>query len=388
MPTRERMTLLIVDDEEDVLLSLRSMFRREFEVFTLTRAREALELLSTRPVEIVISDQRMPDMNGVQFFEQVSQQFPDVIRLMITGYADINSVIAAVNSGHVFRYIAKPWDPAELQSAVRQAAEQYRVLAERRRLLKELDEANQLKTAFITIASHELNTPLTIVLGMLQLASVRTKDDVLKNCLDRATRAAHRLQHLLTNTFKLLQQSEFHRSLERTEIDIADLFREIRDDLDPYMMERKHHWSMEINPAGAQLVASRTHLRDVLENLLTNAIKFSTDGSEIRLSAAQEGSQTIFEVVDQGIGIPLDDQPHVFEPFFSTWDTMHHSTGSFGFCKRGLGIGLAIVRKFVEMHGGAIQFHSTPGEGTKFRIELPTDPGSPSLAPMSVAENI
>ncbi len=381
MPDNDRMTLLIVDDEEDVLLSLRSMFRREFHVVTVPRAREAFDLIESHGVQIVISDQRMPDMNGVEFLEQVSERFPDVVRLMITGYADINSVIAAVNHGHVFRYIAKPWDPAELQAAVRQAAEQYRVLAERRRLIKELDEANQLKTAFITIASHELNTPLTIVLGMLQLATIRSKDDVVKNCLDRAARAAHRLQHLLTNTFKLLQQREFHRSLERTDIDIADLFREIREDLDPYLAERKHHWHDEISPPGAHLVASRTHLRDVLENLLTNAIKFSSDGSEIKLSASQSADRTIFQIIDHGVGIPLDDQPHVFEPFFSTWDTMHHSSGSYGFCKRGLGIGLAIVRKFVEMHGGSIDFESTPGEGTTFRINLPTQ-GDRLLTPL------
>ncbi|MBY0589032.1 hybrid sensor histidine kinase/response regulator [bacterium] len=378
MTEGDRLTLLIVDDEEDVLLSLRSMFRREFHVITVPRARDAFTLIENESVQIVISDQRMPDMNGVEFLEQVSRQFPDVIRLMITGYADINSVISAVNQGHVFRYIAKPWDPAELQAAVRQAAEQYRVLAERRRLLHELDEANQLKTAFITIASHELNTPLTIVLGMLQLAAIRSKDDVVRNCLDRATRAAQRLQHLLTNTFKLLQQSEFHRSLERTNIPLADLFREIREDLDPYLSERQQSWVERITPADASIMASRTHLRDVLENLLTNAIKFSNDGSPIMLVADQSNERTLFRVVDQGVGIPLEDQPHVFEPFFSTWDTLHHSTGSYGFCKRGLGIGLAIVRKFVEMHGGTIDFNSSADQGTEFIIDLPNRPASES----------
>lgn len=388
MPEQDRLTLLIVDDEEDVLLSLRSMFRREFHVVTTPRARDAFPLIEAHGVNIVISDQRMPDMNGVEFLELVAKQFPDVVRLMITGYADLNSVIAAVNQGHVFRYIAKPWDPPELQAAVGQAAEQYRFFAERRRLLKELDEANQLKTAFITIASHELNTPLTIVLGMLHLASRRSKDEVLSNCIDRATRAAHRLQHLLTNTFKLLQQSEFHRSLEKTDFLLADLFQEIREDLDPYLTERQHQWIDRITPADARILASRTHLRDVLENLLTNAIKFSNDGSPVQIVADQSSQRTRFQVIDLGVGIPLEDQPHVFEPFFSTWDTMHHSTGSFGFCKRGLGIGLAIVRKFVEMHGGTIDFQSIPGQGTTFTIELPNRPPTPSIGQPQATENI
>ncbi|MBX9654300.1 hybrid sensor histidine kinase/response regulator [bacterium] len=365
--------LLIVDDEEDVLLSLRSMFRREFDVITVPRARDALELMGKREVHVVISDQRMPDMNGVDFLAQVSDQFPEVIRLMITGYADINSVIAAVNRGHVYRYIAKPWDPAELEAAVRQAVDQYEVLAERRRLIRELEEANQLKTAFITIASHELNTPLTIVLGMLQLALSRVNDSVARNYLDRALRASQRLQHLLTNTFKLLQQKDFHRSLERVDIDIADLFKEIREDLDPYLSERHHSLQIDIQPQGAHFRASRTHLRDVLENLLTNAIKFSDDGSRIELWANQVDGRTSFRIIDHGIGITPDDQPHVFEPLFSTWDMMHHSSGDFGFCKRGLGLGLAIVKKFVEMHGGTINFQSTPGEGTTFLIDLPTN---------------
>lgn len=364
--------ILIVDDEEDVLLSLRSMFRREYEVLTVPRARDALDLMEKRDVHIVVSDQRMPDMNGVDFLAEVSRRFPDVIRLMITGYMDIHSVTEAVNRGHVFRYLAKPWDPGELEAAVRQAAEQYEVLDERRRLLRELEEANQLKTAFITIASHELNTPLTIVLGMLELAASKATEPNVRGYLDRARRAARRLQHLLVNTFKLLQQKEFHRSLERVSFRLADLFQEIRDDLDPYLRERGHRWIQSIEPEGASLYASRTHLRDVLENLLTNAIKFSDDGSDIRLEADQVEGRTRLRVIDHGVGISLEDQPHVFEPLFSTWDRMQHSSGDYGFCKRGLGLGLAIVKKFVEMHGGHITFESQPGAGTTFQIELPS----------------
>ena len=131
---------------------------------------------------------------------------------MITGYSDIDSVIDAINRGHVFRYISKPWDPSELESAVRQAADQYDLIAERRRLLQELEEANQLKTAFITIASHELNTPLTIVTGMIQLALNKCGESPVREFLERAMRAGKRLQTLLGSTFKLLQEREIGRA--------------------------------------------------------------------------------------------------------------------------------------------------------------------------------
>lgn len=367
----DRHPLLIVDDEEDVLLSLRSLFRRRYEVFTATRAREALERLESTDVHIVVTDQRMPDLNGVEFLAEVRRRRPNAVPVMITGYADIQSVIAAVNEGHVFRYIAKPWDPLELEAAVRQAAEQYEAHEERRRLLRELDEANQLKTAFITLASHEFNTPLTIVAGMIQLAISKNADEKVHSYLARAQRATERLQRALVSTFKLLQQKDFRRSLECELVVLEEAFLEIQEELEPYLRERNQTLDVAVTPPGARLRISRNHLRDVLANLLTNAIKFSSDGSAIGLEARQDAERTRLLVRDRGLGIAIDDQPHVFEPFFSTWDMTHHSSGDFGYGKRGLGLGLAIVRKFVEMHGGTISFESAPGEGTNFRIEFP-----------------
>lgn len=363
--------LLIVDDEVEVLASLKSMFRRDYTVYTAHRGEDALALLRETPIHVVVTDQRMPGMTGTDFLAKVSEEFPDVVRLMITGYADIESVIEAINRGHVYRYISKPWDPAELESMVRQAAEQYDLVDERKRLLRELQEANQLKTAFITIASHELNTPLTIVLGMLDLALAKCTDEQVCGFLGRAQAAARRLLSLLTNTFKLLQQNEFHRSLERVTINCEELFAEIKEDMSPFSKARRQSLDFEVDPPGLKIHASRVHLRDVLENLLTNAIKFSPDGAQVRLTAVQDGNNVTFKVIDSGVGIQPEDQPHVFEPLFSTWDTMRHSTGDYGYCKRGMGLGLAIVKKFVEMHGGKIDFESTPGKGTTFQIVLP-----------------
>lgn len=370
-PTKKKHAILIVDDEVEVARGLRGMFRRDYDVHIAHRAVDALEILRQHDIHVLVSDQRMPDMSGTDFLAQVATEFPEVVRLMITGYADLESVIDAINRGQVYRYLSKPWDPAELACAVRQAAEQYDLVAEKTRLLRELEEANQLKSAFIAVASHELNTPLTIVSGMVQLALSKSSEAPTKGYLERAMRATRRLQALLSNTFKLLQQDDFHRSLERQEVSCSDLFAEIREDLEPYLSERRHVLAVSVDPPDLSLRASRIHLRDVLENLLTNAIKFSPDDSEIALKAAPDERGVRIEVIDHGVGIPWEDQPHVFEPLFSTWDTLHHSSGDFGYCKRGMGLGLAIVKKFVEMHGGEIGFDSVPGKGATFHIQLP-----------------
>ena len=178
-----RHTLLVVDDEVDVLESLRHLFHRTYRVVTASTGDQAVEVLRNQEVHLILSDQRMPGMTGDAFLSQARKLQPDAIRMLFTGYADIQAVINAVNEGHIFRYILKPWDAAELEGVIRQAAEQYELLAERKRLIAQLQAANaeltraneelaltgQLKSAFIEVASHEFNTPITLVLGLSEL---------------------------------------------------------------------------------------------------------------------------------------------------------------------------------------------------------------------------
>ena len=132
----------------------------------------------------------MPGMPGDVLLRKARELKPDTIRMLFTGYADIQAVINAVNEGHIFRYILKPWDSIELEGIIRQGIEQYELLAERRRLIAELQAANarlveangelaragQLKTAFIEVASHEFNTPITLVLGLTELLRLSNPD--------------------------------------------------------------------------------------------------------------------------------------------------------------------------------------------------------------------
>src|SRR5438094_10347735 len=174
-----RHTLLVVDDEPDVVQSVQDLLRLDYRVLGATRAKEGLRILKEQEVHLVMTDQRMPEMTGVEFLSQVRGDHPEAIRLLFTGYADLKAVVDAINQGNVYRYITKPWDPDDLQLIIRQASEQYDLLVERKRLLAELQvknrelsqantelvQGNELKEAFIRVASHELRTPLTILFG-------------------------------------------------------------------------------------------------------------------------------------------------------------------------------------------------------------------------------
>ncbi len=130
--------LLVVDDEGEILYSLRGLLRKEYDFHAAQSGYEALRVLERTPIQVVMADQRMPEMTGVDFLEQVRARYPETTRLLLTGYADLHAVIDAINRGHVFAYITKPWDPDGLRLVLRQACERHDQLAERRRLLTDV----------------------------------------------------------------------------------------------------------------------------------------------------------------------------------------------------------------------------------------------------------
>ena len=117
--------VLYLDDEENNLIAFKALFRREFDVFTTTSPQEAVAYLNANEVPIILSDQKMPELSGVEFFELTLNDFPNAVRILVTGYADIEAVIDAINRGQVYRYVAKPWNENDLRVCLLNAAERY-----------------------------------------------------------------------------------------------------------------------------------------------------------------------------------------------------------------------------------------------------------------------
>src|SRR4051794_21965692 len=133
-------SILCVDDEVDNVDALERLFRRKYNVLKATSGAEALKLMKTENVSLIVSDQRMPNMTGTEFLAESMKKQPDAIRILLTGFTDIDSVISAINSGQVYRYVTKPWDPVDLANTVDKAIERYELSAE----LKEKNQALQL----------------------------------------------------------------------------------------------------------------------------------------------------------------------------------------------------------------------------------------------------
>ena len=382
-----RHTVLVVDDEADVVQSVQDLLRLDYRVLGATRAEEALKLVQEEEVHIVMTDQRMPEMTGVEFLRRIRGEHPDAVRLLFTGYADIKAVIDAINQGNVYRYITKPWDPDELQVIIRQAADQYDLLVERKRLLAELQiknrelaganaelvQANELKEAFIRVASHELRTPLTILYGLVQMLQTPGVGSPLHDWLAPIQTACERLNRLVNQLLKMLSARQFDRSLDRRPTDLAALLNQAVQDVRPFVERRRQEVSLDLAADLGTIDVDADKIRDCLDNLLLNAIKFTPDCGKIALAAKRtvaEGAE--IRITDSGVGIDAANLPHLFKPFFTALDVSRHSSGHFEFGRRGLGLGLSMVKAFVEMHGGKVEVASERGKGSTFVITLPS----------------
>ena len=138
----DKITILYVDDEENNLFAFKATFRMKYNVFTALSGDEALQILATKRIHIIITDQRMPEMTGVEFLEKVLVNYPDPVRILLTGYADMTAVVDAVNKGKIFHYVTKPWNEEELDLTINRAYAKYLEKAELKDLNEKLAQSN------------------------------------------------------------------------------------------------------------------------------------------------------------------------------------------------------------------------------------------------------
>lgn len=137
-----KINVLYVDDEQNNLISFKATFRIKYNVHTAISGEEAIKVLNNTPIDIIITDQRMPNMTGVEFLESILEQYPDPMRILLTGYADLNAVIDAVNKGKIFHYLTKPWNEEELDMTIKRAFEVYTLRKDEKELTEKLGVTN------------------------------------------------------------------------------------------------------------------------------------------------------------------------------------------------------------------------------------------------------
>jgi signal transduction histidine kinase len=385
--------LLVVDDEEEILKALKRQFRRNYVVHVANSAEEGLKMMTENPIQVIISDQRMPGMNGAEFFGKVKTEFPDAVRLLLTGYADIQAVIAAINDGNIFRYVTKPWDPVELDTIVREAFERYDLIVQNRKLMIELQTANALleqrvrertteleamnarlttmvaqRDAFMGMAAHDLRTPITIVQGFTDLLlDPRTPPSDYKEFVTVIRSTMHDMLSLLNNILDITAIESGRLTLKPSKVPVYDFVDRVCR-LNRRIAEQKDiQLITDLHPNLPQFTFDPQRIEQVLNNLLSNAFKFSNGGTTVTMRVEQKSSEFVeFSVIDQGQGLKADEIEKIFGAFQKG---SSKPTGD----ETSTGLGLSICKRIVELHGGEIAVESEWGKGSRFYFTLPLE---------------
>ncbi len=370
--------VVFLDDEENILNSLKRLFINEpFGIFTTTNHKTALEfLLENKSVKVVVSDQRMPMIQGVNFLSNIKENYPDIVRILLTGFADIQTAEDAINKGGVYRFINKPWNDEDIKSTIREAIAKFDLINHNKYLLEitqkqnqELERLGQLKSDFISNVSHELRTPLNnmnmifsnIVAGVAgDFSSFPPK---LQEYINTALKNSEKLKLMvddLLDVFKLDAQ-DFVLSLKR--IDFRELIEQEVNDIK--IQADKKNISMKLNFSDLpQITLDPIRIGQVLRNLFSNAIKFTNTNGIIDITVRADDKNLNVTVSDTGIGIKTDDLEAIFDRFKQVEQKAYGKPS-------GTGLGLAICRKIIELHNGKIWAESKEGEGSIFIFTLP-----------------
>lgn len=379
--------ILVVDDEIDNLDLLKRTFRREYNVHTANSAQEALKMLEGREFAVIVSDQRMPEMTGVELLQKAREKYPYTIRILLTGYTDINALVDAINMGHVYRYVTKPWSREEIVMTVKRAVEHYETTKQNFRLLeelkvkneelennyKELKRLDELKTRFMVISSHELRTPASIISGNLELLMSGAMGDFQKDqkeIIENAYKGTTRLIDLIEDVLSVLRIDSHKLKLNVSTFDLHALVEEGMDAVKIFLNERKQKVINRIPTVDIE--ADRNRLFQVVINLLSNAMKYSQDGAVIEFSGTIENGSIHVICKDNGIGISKSELEKIFEKFYQLGDADQHRTSKHKFMGGGSGLGLTIVRGTMEEHNGKVWAESTgTNQGTAIHLNIP-----------------
>jgi signal transduction histidine kinase len=354
----EKIKVLYVDDEANNLLAFQASFRRLFEIYTASSAAEGMNVLNDHQVQVIVADQRMPHSTGVEFFNIVRRAHPDPIRILITGYTDAEAIIDAINKGQIFRYIKKPWDELELETAIKNAYDHYLTKKQLKDKVAELEKTNDELNRFVYSTSHDLRSPLSSVQGIINLAKMEGSVQDPNNYLGMIETCVGRMDSFI------LKVIEYYKSIrvddEQAYIDFNTLLNECIDLC--RMQNTKIEFTLQVNQP-VEFYGDIFRMSVIMNNLISNAVKYQKPDEpnpQVNLLVEVSDKQALITIKDNGIGILEEHLNNVFKMFFRSNYTV-----------TGLGIGLYIVKEALTRIGGEIIVDSAHGRGTIFKVSVP-----------------
>jgi DNA-binding response OmpR family regulator/anti-sigma regulatory factor (Ser/Thr protein kinase) len=346
--------LVIEDDENFSRAIIKYLLKKGFEVEATTNGQDGLVKALQNPPDLVVCDLMMPGMDGFEVLASLrkNERLSSTPIIFLTGLTGTGHMREGMNKG-ADDYLTKPLDMADLVKAINARLERHQLDKDRQE--KQTERAMRLFSGII----HDLRDPLFVVLGCadkLGMGTAQTPD--ASRVVEQMHEVIGRMQSIVTETMFLVRSRMQRLPFDPASFDLREFCEQVLADHD-----QASRLKLECAPGEYPAVADSLRLRLALDNLLSNALKYSTTEVTVCLNKAVGGYE--LEVKDHGIGIPAEDQPGIFEPFFRASNTDG---------RPGHGLGLSIVKSTIEQHGGRIRFASAVNRGTTITIELPAVP--------------
>ena len=374
--------ILVIDDEVGMREGCRrALTPKGFQVETAEHGVEGMRKLREGRFDLVLLDVMMPGMSGLELLEQIREHDPNIVCVMITGFATVDLAAQAMKQG-ARDFLPKPFSSDELLEVV------HRGLDERHRLLalqkqRELEEEafqlervrrdaaklDAIESRFMLVIVHQLRNPAGVLKNYLQMMrGGYVDDDEWDEYLEKMDQRAGQLLSMLDDLLELAHLKEMPIPSKLEPVDAADILESVARNLQPVADAKGLGLRVQIQ-ASPSILAQPGHLRSLWNHLVDNAICYTSSG-QISVTLDEQDGRMVTQVTDTGIGIATDELARVFEEFYRSDSAKEES-------ELGTGLGLPIVSQIVKLYQGTIQVDSAPGQGSTFQIHLPlVPPGS------------
>ena len=370
----DTLKVLVTDDEMGMRLGVTRTLR-DFSVrvpdvneavgFTVEQAEsgeEALQKIDRSPPDILLLDHKMPGISGLEVLDRLAERETDMLTIMITAYASIETAVAATKRG-AYDFLAKPFTPDELKSTIRKAAARL-VLAKQARQLAE--EKRRVRFEFIRVLGHELKAPLNAVAGYLEMLRSHQLGGDLAAYDELVARSLTRMDGMRKLIADLLDLTQIESGEKNRELAQVDLSAAAASAIEAVAAQAKaRNIAVELHAPGPLVIAADAReIEIIFNNLLTNAIKYNRDGGRVDVCLRRDAGQAAIAVSDTGIGMSEEERQRLFGEFVRIRnEKTSHILGS--------GLGLSIVKKLALLYGGDVTVESKPDMGSTFRVTLP-----------------
>lgn len=369
--SKDKGQLLIVDDEKDLLTTLKMLFSPFYSVEIAESGEKALEIIKNGFIpHVIISDQRMPGMSGTEFLASSMKLVPHTVRVVLTGYSDVRDITDSINLGSVYRFITKPWRNEDLIDVVRTCFEHFFLSEEKVALqaaLEQVETVSREKSDILEIVIHDLKNPLNAIIGIGDLISngkeLGFQQEDYQKFGKELLHASSRMMTLIKNLLNMHALESGNLEVKFIPLNISSLANLLAEDMQPRATAKEItlHVSPEIQE---YIFADEVFCHQIIENLLSNAIKYSPSGKKIWLQTEYKNETVRLSVKDEGPGISDQDQAKMFTKF-----TRLSAIPTAG--EDSTGLGLSIVKRFAEKMNARVFCESELGKGSTFIVEFP-----------------